>query len=151
MIEVEKEHKFLVVNTDFVKEADKILQIKQGYISHSEYDPEVRISIRKPYAWIMIKDRKADLTRDEFRVQIPPEEAEALLKKYCKDAIIEKTRFIIPIDSTLNWEVDLFHNPKGQMLAEVESESLDFLKDNRPSWLGDEVTGDPDYYNCNLV
>ena len=65
----------------------------------------------------------------------------------------KKTRFILDTAPgyEAKWEVDLFHNPPGMKLAEVESESLDFLKIKTPSWLGEEVTGDSDYYNRNLL
>jgi len=49
------------------------------------------------------------------------------------------------------WEVDeFFGENRGLIIAEVELESEDqpFAK---PDWVGEEVTGDPRYFNSNLV
>ena len=48
-------------------------------------------------------------------------------------------------------EVDEFHGDHaGLILAEVEfsGENEEFEK---PDWLGREVTGDPAYYNANMI
>lgn len=48
------------------------------------------------------------------------------------------------------WEVDVFHGRKeGLVLAEIElgDENEPFT---RPEWLGEEVTGQPQYYNANM-
>jgi CYTH domain-containing protein len=47
--------------------------------------------------------------------------------------------------------VDLFHGKnEGLIIAEIElkSESEEIEK---PVWLGEEVTGNPRYYNSNLI
>ena len=72
----------------------------------------------------------------------------------CLPGAISKTRYIIPApsyeDQPRAWEVDVFHGRlDGRVLAEIElgSEHEPFV---RPSWLGDEVTGLPQYYNANM-
>ena len=49
------------------------------------------------------------------------------------------------------WEVDEFHGVnEGLVVAECELESQDQLVD-KPSWVGEDVTGDPRYFNSNLI
>ena len=43
----------------------------------------------------MVKDACSEMSRNEFRVEIPVLEAETLLERYCKGMVIEKTRFIL--------------------------------------------------------
>ncbi|MGN1173809.1 MAG: adenylate cyclase, partial [Muribaculaceae bacterium] len=48
------------------------------------------------------------------------------------------------------WEVDVFHGPhEGLIVAEIELTSAD-EKFSLPPFIGQEVTGNPDYYNSNL-
>ncbi|MBW1899685.1 MAG: adenylate cyclase, partial [Deltaproteobacteria bacterium] len=64
--------------------------------------------------------------------------------------LIEKRRYKIKYKGHL-WEVDeFFGENKGLILAEVELESED---ENLiiPEWIGEEVTGDPKYFNSNLI
>ena len=63
--------------------------------------------------------------------------------------MISKIRYIVPwVDH--HWEVDVFRGDNaGLVMAEIE------LRDDRepferPSWLGVEVTGQPQYYNSSL-
>lgn len=83
-------------------------------------------------------------------MQIPLAEAQELMK-ICEPGIIEKTRYIIPlVGSDLKYEVDEFHGRhEGLIIAEIELqlESQTFAK---PIWLGQEVTGNPSYYNGQL-
>ena len=51
----------------------------------------------------------------------------------------------------LVWEIDeFFGKNQGLIVAEVElqSEDQDFLK---PAWVGEEISGDPRYFNSNLI
>ena len=73
-----------------------------------------------------------------------------MLDDLAEKPIIEKKRYKIPADG-LTWEVDeFFGENRGLIVAEVElqSEAQAFAK---PAWIGDEVTGDPRYYNSNLI
>ena len=68
----------------------------------------------------------------------------------CERPLVEKTRYRIP-QGPVVWEVDEFEGDnRGLITAEVE------LKDENqsvtlPDWIGQEVTGDPRYFNANLV
>jgi CYTH domain-containing protein len=48
-------------------------------------------------------------------------------------------------------EVDVFHEKnEGLVIAEIELTSDDEYFE-KPDWLGEEVTGLPQYYNANLI
>ena len=90
----------------------------------------------------------AAANRFEWEHEIPAEEARALIIQ-ALPGIIEKTRHIVEYEGHV-WEVDEFHGAnEGLTMAEIEldDENEPFAK---PAWLGKEVTGDPDYLNCNL-
>jgi adenylate cyclase len=64
--------------------------------------------------------------------------------------IIDKKRYKVPFDG-LTWEIDEFFGENlGLIVAEVELESEDQIF-KKPEWVGDEVTGDPRYFNANLI
>ena len=96
-------------------------------------------------------DRESGFTRFEWEKEISVEEAEALMA-LCEPGVIDKTRWLVPAgDGVHTWEVDEFHGDNdGLVVAEIElrSEDDEFEK---PSWLGEEVTGDRRYYNSMLT
>ena len=72
------------------------------------------------------------------------------MMQLCLPGRIVKTRYLIPSGRHL-FEVDVFHEKnEGLVIAEIEltSENEPFSK---PDWLGEEVTGNPKYYNANLI
>jgi CYTH domain-containing protein len=64
---------------------------------------------------------------------------------------IRKVRHVVPHGSQ-HLEIDVFEQPPGLVLLEVELRSADEAV-VLPEWLGDrrEVTGDPRYYNASLA
>ena len=86
----------------------------------------------------------------EYEYEIPLADANQMLDTLCERPIVEKTRYRLPQDNIV-WEIDEFEGDnRGLIVAEVE------LKDEhqsypKPDWLGEEVTGDPRYFNANLV
>ncbi len=73
-----------------------------------------------------------------------------MLDQLALKPILEKERYTIVYKGFV-WEVDRFlGNNKGLVVAEVELESEDQVFE-KPDWIGREVTGDPKYYNSNLV
>ena len=89
------------------------------------------------------------MTRYEFEYEIPLNDCNQLLD-LCEQPIIEKTRYKIPYGGLI-WEVDEFHGVnEGLVVAECELESEDQSID-KPEWIGDEVTGEPRYFNSNLI
>ena len=70
---------------------------------------------------------------------------------FCEPSIIEETRYIIPINNNLFFEVDEFlGDNKGLLITEIEipNENTFFEK---PSWLLIEVTGQAKYQNARLT
>jgi CYTH domain-containing protein len=100
--------------------------------------------------FLTIKGITKNITRCEYEYEIPFEEAEYMLNEICEKPIIVKKRFKVPMESFV-WEVDeFFEGNKGLVIAEIELEHEDH-EFPKPSWLGKEVSGNPKYYNANLV
>ena len=88
-------------------------------------------------------------SRPEFEYEIPRQDADQLLD-ICEKPLIEKTRFKVVVEGFV-WEIDeFFGENQGLIVAEVELESED-QEFPRPDWVGEEVTGDPRYFNSNLI
>lgn len=100
--------------------------------------------------YLAIKGITSGASRLEYEYEIPISEANEMLDLVCEKPLIEKKRYRLGYQG-LVWEVDEFLGENyGLILAEVElsSENQEFQK---PDWLGEEVTGDPKYFNSNLV
>jgi adenylate cyclase len=146
---IETERKFLV-SGNFKMKATKQKNIIQKYLV-IDPDKTVRVRISDDKAFLTIKSRltTGSISRSEWEVAIPVEDARGMMK-ICLPGKIEKTRYLVP-SGKHTFEVDVFHDKnEGLIIAEVElgSESEEFEK---PEWLGREVTGDPAYYNANLL
>ena len=142
----EIERKFLI--TEGFSPDGEGTKYVQGYLGEG-HDSVTRIRISGDKAYLTIKGRNSGISRQEFEYEIPVNEAEELLK-LCRKPLIEKTRYHVKVGNHV-WEVDEFHGAnEGLWLAEIElsdeNESFDL-----PDWAGKEVTGDPRYYNVNLV
>lgn len=145
---VEIERKFLLVG-DAWRALGTPSLMRQGYLSA---DPArtVRVRIEGGRATLTIKGKSEGATRAEFEYDIPVDEAAQLLDHLCERPLIEKYRRRIEVDGH-TWEVDEFLGDNaGLAVAEIElaSEQEAFAK---PGWAGDEVTGDPRYYNSSLI
>jgi adenylate cyclase len=143
---VEIERKFLVTGTKW-RQANGI-PIRQGYLC-SEKGTTARVRLAGEKAFLTIKGVKKGLTRPEFEYEIPVTDAEQLLK-LCAGPLIEKVRHVV-VHQGFMWEVDEFLGEnEGLVVAEIELEKED-QPFERPDWVGREVTGDPMYFNSNLV
>jgi adenylate cyclase len=145
---LEIERKFLVKG-DFKSLASSKIFIKQGYLSSV---PERVVRIRRfgDKSFITIKGIASNngLSRFEFEHEISINDAENLLK-ICEPGMIEKVRYIVPYNGK-KFEVDeFFGHLSGLVLAELELEREDEPFE-KPEWLGEEVTGNPKYFNSNL-
>ena len=145
----ETERKFLVKG-EFKHLAIKKIQITQCYLS-IDPDKTIRIRIADNNAYLTIKSRlsKNLIARNEWEFPVALSDANEMMQ-ICLPGKIVKTRYFVPAgDHT--FEVDVFHDKnEGLLIAEVElSDENEQFK--RPDWLGDEVTGDPRYYNANLI
>ncbi len=144
---VEIERKFLVRDLGFLDGVEGI-PYRQGYLS-TDADRTVRIRRAGSQAFVTIKGRSRGATRAEFEYEIPLDDVDALLA-LCLPPIIEKVRHRVPHAGRV-WEVDVFGGVnQGLVVAEVELPSEDTVVD-LPPWIGEEVTGDPRYFNANLI
>lgn len=143
----EIERKFLVQSEEW-RTLAKATRYRQGYLS-SVKERVVRVRTIDDEGFLTIKGINEGLTRLEFEYDVPLEDAASLLE-LCEKPLIEKNRCKIALDG-LVWEVDeFFGDNAGLIVAEVELESEDQAFE-KPSWVGEEVSGDPRYFNSNLI
>ncbi len=145
----EIERKFLVTG-EYKSLAYAKSRIVQGYIS-SARGRTVRVRIRDEKGYLTIKGpaNASGTSRYEWEKEIPLDEARDLMQ-LCEPGIIDKTRYLVKSGKHV-FEVDEFYGDnEGLTVAEVElvDENEPFEK---PSFIGEEVTGDVRYYNSQLM
>ena len=154
MNNTEIERKFLVRSEEFKLQAVSSYEIIQGYLC-KEAGKTIRIRIRDTRAFLTIKSSRLreGLAKFEWEKEIDIADAKELMH-LCLPGEIHKTRYIVPAPpyegAERCWEVDVFHGRlEGLVLAEIElgNEDEPFV---RPEWLGEEVTGQAQYYNANM-
>lgn len=125
------------------------IRYRQGYLSSAK-ERTVRIRTAGDAAFLTIKGLATGATRAEYEYAIPLADGNEMLDTLAEKPLIEKVRYTIARGNAV-WEIDEFLGEnQGLVVAEVElsSEGQPF---DRPEWLGEEVTGDPRYYNSSLV
>ena len=144
----EIERKFLMKN-DSWRSLAKGTKYRQGYLNSTK-ERVVRVRTIDDKGFLTIKGITTGATRVEYEYEIPDVEATAMLDELCEKPLIEKNRYKIALGG-FTWEVDeFFGENQGLIVAEVELESEDQQFD-KPDWIGQEVTGDPKYFNSNLI
>lgn len=139
-----------MVNGDFKSDAFKATRITQGYLS-SVPERTVRVRVKGDKGFITIKGigNASGASRFEWEKEIPVEDVKALLE-ICEPGVIDKTRYLVKAGEH-TYEVDEFYGDnEGLTVAEVELSDENETFD-KPSWLGEEVTGDAKYYNSMLM
>ncbi len=146
---IEIERKFLVRSYDWKKSVISRSEIRQAYL---DTNPKVSIRVRirdNSKATLTLKSSPSALRRLELEYSIPTLEAEALIPLR-HGAVVEKTRHVIPCGE-LAWEVDEFSGANaGLLIAEIELPS-EHHHVELPAWVGQEVTGQKQYYNGSLA
>ena len=144
----EIERKFLVRGDAWRTLANGTMY-RQGYLN-SDKERTVRIRTADAGAFLTIKGITVGATRSEYEYEIPFDDGKEMLDTLAEKPLIEKKRHKIR-SGNLTWEVDEFLGENaGLIIAEVELASEDQVL-GKPSWVGDEVTEDPRYFNVNLV
>lgn len=144
----EIERKFLVIGNKW-RELAKGTHYRQGYLN-SIKERTVRIRTIDNKAYLTVKGPTVGVTRMEFEYEIPYKDCVEMLDNLAEKPIIEKTRYKIKADD-LVWEIDEFFGVnEGLIVAEVELQSEE-QKFEKPEWIGEEISGDPRYFNSNLV
>jgi len=145
----ETERKFLVADDGWKTAVVESIRYRQGYLTNAERC-SVRVRVGNGKARLNIKSATIGLSRSEYEYAIPLEDAEELLDGLCRRPLVEKTRHLVP-HGEHQWEVDVFEGDnEGLVVAEVElarpDEPLEL-----PSWVGEDVSLEPRYYNAALV
>lgn len=144
----EIERKFLVRDSSYKDMAATHIEIRQGYLSRAK-EATVRVRTFGCRAYITVKGPSHGAVRSEWEYEIPVSDALEMLREVAVGSVLEKTRYIVDFRG-YKWEIDEFHGGhRGLVTAEVELPSEDTEFD-RPGFVGEEVTGDPRYYNSNL-
>ena len=131
---IEIERKFLV-KSDGWRKLGCAVRYAQGYLC-SDRNRTVRV--------------RSGIAHPEYEYEIPYNEARTMLDELAEKPVIDKTRTKIPFAGFV-WEVDeFFGDNEGLVMAEIELPSVDSSFE-KPEWIGEEVTGDPRYYNSMLA
>ena len=144
---MEIERKYLLHSLPENLESYPCLQIEQGYLN---IDPVIRIR-RADDTYTLTYKGKGFLLREEYNLPLDRNAFEHLKEKI-DGRLIQKRRYLIPLDDSHTIELDIFEGSLAPLqLAEVEfatkEEAISFLP---PAWFGEEVTYSPDYHNSTL-
>ncbi|MBL3526569.1 MAG: CYTH domain-containing protein [gamma proteobacterium endosymbiont of Lamellibrachia anaximandri] len=146
---VEIERKYLVINNKWKIQVESEATLKQGYLATLP-NASIRVRVAKGCAHLNIKSVTLGISRSEYEYEIPLEEGEEILANLTAGPIIDKVRYKVRCGNHI-WDLDLFHGDnEGLIVAEVELDAEDETFE-MPEWAGEEVSGDPKYYNASLV
>jgi adenylate cyclase len=145
---IEIERKFLVVGDDWRKLGTPV-RMAQGYLGDS-IERVVRVRTAGEVGFITVKGVSTGITRLEYEYSIPLADANEMLERLCLKPLIVKTRWLVRHAGSL-WQVDEYHEPRSDLVvAEIELTSVEEAFE-LPPWIGEEVSGNPAYYNHTMV
>jgi adenylate cyclase len=148
-VSFEIERRFLLRGDDWRQTAAKKTDIRQAYLA---FDGRASVRVRisnNSSATLTVKSRPAKLRRLEVEYVIPILEAEALIALR-QGFVVEKVRYEVPYRD-LTWEIDVFSGENvGLVIAEIELRH-EQQRIDLPPWIGEEVTGQRQYYNGALA
>ena len=146
---IEIERKFLVVGEGWRAQVESQSRIMQGYLANNA-NATVRVRLKGAEAFLTVKGENQGISRSEFEYAIPVADAEEMLRELAVSPPIDKVRYKVRVADHL-WDLDVFAGENaGLVMAEVELTAEDEVFE-MPEWAGEEVTGDPRYYNVNLA
>lgn len=144
---MEIEKKYLVRTLPEHLENYACKKIEQGYLCT---EPVVRIRRSNDEHYLTYKGNGL-LAREEYNLPLTAEAYRHLLPKI-DGLLIEKTRYLLPLDNHLTAELDVFAGALAPLtLVEVEFDSIE--EANRftpPDWFGEDVTLSDRYQNSVL-
>lgn len=144
---LEIEHKYLVKDDSYKALAFQKVEIRQGYLNRLP-QRTVRVRTIDRHGFLTVKGINTGDVRHEYEYGIPYDDALEMLQ-ICEPGILEKTRYKVKFDN-LVWEIDEYHGShEGLTVAEVEIPNSGY-EYKKPAFIGENVTGDPRYYNSNL-
>ncbi len=96
------------------------------------------------------KNRSDGPSRLEFEEEIPFESVLEIVQSG-KYPSVEKTRYKIPTDDDLFWEIDFFEgNNSGLIIAEIEIPEPEYPI-TKPNWVGRELTGQDEVWSNHAL
>ncbi len=148
---IEIERKFLLRDDSWRTRVSARTLYRQAYLHFQEREHGIfRVRTAGEKGFLTLKGAHHGCSRSEYEYEIPLDDANELIDKFCAGPAVEKYRNIV-MNGADRWEIDEFLGENsGLVLAELElnSESAVF---EHPSWLGMEVTGDMKYSNSYLA
>ena len=147
----EIERKFLLKNDSWRTGVAKRTLYRQSYVHFRDLEHGIlRIRTAGGKGFLTVKGPVNGCSRSEYEYEIPVGDADSLIGFLCTGPVIEKYRNIV-LNGKDRWEIDEFlGDNQGLVLAELELPAEDAPFD-RPAWLGEEVTGQKEYYNSHLA
>ncbi|MEY8391346.1 CYTH domain-containing protein [Lachnospiraceae bacterium 45-W7] len=144
---MEIERKFLIKSLPERLQDYSFHQIEQGYLCS---DPVVRIRRQDEDYFLTYKSRGL-MVREEYNLPLTKDAYEHLLPKV-DGILISKKRYLIPLESGLTIELDIFAGELAPLiLAEVEFDTEEAAHAfTPPDWFGKDVTYSTDYHNSVL-
>jgi CYTH domain-containing protein len=144
---MEIERKYLVAALPANLKEYPAKKIAQGYLNT---DPVIRIRRSNDDYYLTYKG-KGLLVREEYNLPLTREAYEHLLPKI-DGLLIEKTRYLIPLDNGLTAELDVFEGSLAPLtLVEVEFDTVEAANAFcPPDWFGEDVTNSGNYQNSTL-
>ncbi len=121
--------------------------IEQGYLNT---EPVVRIR-RDNETYELTYKSKGLMTRQEYNLPLTEEAYRHMLSKI-DGRLIQKRRYMIPLENELIIELDIFDGDLAPLiLAEVEfPDTASALSFSPPEWFGEDVTFSEKYHNSYL-
>jgi CYTH domain-containing protein len=144
-MEIERKYLVAVLPANLKEYPEK--KIAQGYLNT---DPVIRIRRSNDDYYLTYKG-KGLLVREEYNLPLTREAYEHLLPKI-DGLLIEKTRYLIPLENDLTAELDVFVGSLAPLtLVEVEFDSVEAANAFcPPDWFGEDVTNSGNYQNSTL-
>jgi len=144
---MEIERKYLIQQLPENLESYEKQRISQGYLSTN---PVVRIR-RSNQDYYLTYKGSGLMVRKEYNLPLTKEAYEHMLPKI-DGILIDKIRYLIPLDETHTAELDVFQGELSPLcLVEVEFDSVeDANAFVAPDWFGEDVTYSKEYQNSNL-
>ena len=148
---MEIERKFLVRELPDNLENYSHSRLTQSYISRR---PVIRLrKIEKDTAASYVLTIKSGglAVRQEFELPLQEEEYNRLFQKV-EGRVLQKVRYLIPIENGYTAELDRFEGElEGLLLVEVEFPSVEAMNAfEPPSWFGEDVSANAQYHNSVL-
>lgn len=151
-MEIERKYKINKMPNDL--DQYQVKKIEQGYLC---IEPVVRIRRSNDEYFLTCKtkrekeEKQLAICNDEYEIYLT-KEAYFHMKQKIDGYLIEKKRYLIPLENGLLAELDVFYgNLKGLCFVEVEFPDIKAANDFQPPcWFGEDVSFHPQYFNHYL-